>query len=100
MVTICQVCVATMIQETWLLSHCLAMDGHSESDIPDFRWHATVVFTATTLRTSHLTKTTTLPDVKLREFGYYQTIITIILLLGITNHTLKVLGLSTQQQGR
>jgi hypothetical protein len=32
-----------MIQETWLPSPCLAMDVRSDSAIPAFRWHATVL---------------------------------------------------------
>jgi hypothetical protein len=39
-----------MIQETWLPSHCLAMDSHSDSDILAFRQHATM-YTAIILHT-------------------------------------------------
>jgi hypothetical protein len=33
----CLIATQTMIQETWLPSRCLVMDGHSDSDIPAFR---------------------------------------------------------------
>jgi hypothetical protein len=32
----CLIVTQTMIQETWLRSRCLAMDGRSDSDIPAF----------------------------------------------------------------
>jgi hypothetical protein len=33
---------ALIVAETWLPSHCLAMDARSDSDIPAFRQHVTI----------------------------------------------------------